>query len=974
MTPDRWQQVAGLFESALEQAPATRAAFLDSACGDDGALRSEVESLLQKVPSSAVADDLPWRVAADMFSSPGLAAGAFLGAYRIIGPLGAGGMGEVYHAYDTKLGREVALKILPEEFVHDPDRLARFTRESHVLASLNHPNIAAIYGSIDRSPSNSGTPRPEALVLELVAGPTLAERIVNGQVEADEALVIARQVAEALRAAHDSGLIHRDLKPANIKVRDDGTVKVLDFGLATRAAERSASLRAGPPGTSQAAPDPTPTRVGGIIGTAAYMSPEQAQGRVADKGSDVWAFGCVLFEMLTGQRAFPGDSVSNTIAAVLHDEPRWQALPSDLSASIHTLLRRCLERDRKRRIADASTILFLIDEAATPTVTALGQRRKWSIGTSMAWFTLTAASAAAIASAGWWLARPTLTPSQVTRFTITLPADQQFADDTRSKMAISRDGSRLAYFASGRLYAQTMSTGESHPIPGSEIAAGVANNVSFSPDGRSIAYWDSSDRHFKKISVSGGSPVMLASTFNPVGTSWDHSGILLADPMSGELVRLGSDGGKPEVLVRGQKDEILWSPQMLPDGEHVLFSVGDRTAGRFASPDAVVQSVRSGERHVVIRGGNGARFVSTGHILYFSDGGLFGVPFDERRLETAGERIPLIDDITGGFPAFDVSDNGSLIYIAGASPTGGLAMIERHGSVTSLPVKAAAYEAPRISPDGTRVAVGTAGTQANIWISDLRGTSAIRQLTLQGRNRFPVWSADGKRVAFQSDRGGDVAIWWQHADGTQPAERLTTPDAHDVHTPEAWSPRENRLLYDVARVSQHALWTLSLDDRRSSIVSDLQGSGVPIAATFSPDGQWIAYQFGSVGQDTFPSVFVRPFPLTSVTYPIAHGIHPLWSPDGKELLYSQGPSRPLAAVAVATEPVFSWGEPRSEPPAIASLEGGLWFERNIDIAPDGRLIGVAALDVSAPPDAAPTQIRVVLNWFEELRRLVPRSR
>ena len=566
----------------------------------------------------------------------------------------------------------------------------------------------------------------------------------------------------------------------------------------------------------------------------------------------------------------------------------------------------------------------------------------------MVWLTVTAASAAAIASAVWWVARPTVAPSQVTRFTITLPADQQFADDTRSMMAISRDGSRLAYFANGRLHAQTMSTGESHPIAGSEIAAGVANNLSFSPDGRWIAYWDSSDRHFKKISISGGSPVMLASTFNPVGVSWDHSGILLADPMSGELVRLGADGGKREVLVRAKEDEILWSPQMLPDREHVLFSVGDRTAGRFASPDVVVQSVRSGERHVVIRGGNAARFVSTGHILYFSDGGLFGVPFDERRLETAGERIPLIDDVIGGFPAFDVSDNGSLIYIAGASRTGGLAMIERHGSVTSLPVKAAAYEAPRISPDGTRVAVGTAGTQANIWISDLRGTSSIRQLTLEGRNRFPVWSADGKRVAFQSDRGGDVAIWWQRADGTQPAERLTTPDANDVHTPEAWSPRENTLaVRQRSRASQHALWTLSLDDRRSTIVSDVQGSGVPIAATFSPDGRWIAYQFGSVGPGRFPSVFVRPFPLTSVKYRIADGIHPLWSQDGKELLYNQGPSRPLAAVSVMTAPIFSWGDPRSEPLAIASLEGGLWFERNIDIAADGRLIGVVAPHASA---------------------------
>jgi serine/threonine protein kinase/Tol biopolymer transport system component len=983
MTPDRWQQVATLYEAAVEQPPANRAAFLTTACRDDAALRSEVESLLQQEGIS-VPDDLPGRVAADMFCRPrGLVAGAFIGAYRIIDPLGAGGMGEVYRAHDTKLDREVALKILPAEFVDDPDRLARFTRESHVLASLNHPNIAAIYGSVDSSPSDAGTPRPEALVLELVSGPTLADRIADGRLAVDEALTIARQVAEALRAAHERGVIHRDLKPANIKIRDDETVKVLDFGLATNAVAKRASLPADPHATSPASAasaTPTMTRVGGVIGTPAYMSPEQAEGRTADKGSDIWAFGCVLFEMLTGQRVFSGDSVSDTIAAVLHDEPRWQALPSDLSPSIHTLLRRCLERDRKRRIADASTILFLIDEAPMPAGLAHIVGRERSIAKSMVWLTVAAACAAAIASAGWWMARPNITPGQVTRFTITLPADQQFADDTRSMMAISRDGSRLAYFASGRLHVQTMSTGESRPIAGSEIAAGVANNLSVSPDGRWIAYWDSSDRHLKKISVSGGSPVMLASPFNPLGVRWDDSGILLADPMSGELVRLSADGGDREVLVRAKEDEIIWSPQVLPDREHVLFSVGDRTAGRSASPDVVVQSIRSGERHVVIRGGSGARFVGSGHILYFADGGLFGVPFDERRLETAGERTPLIHDVrsgsgaTGGFPAFDVSENGSLIYIAGATPKGGLAMIARHGGVTSLPVKAAMYEAPRLSPDGTQVAVGTAGTDANIWIADLRGAGSTRQLTLEGRNRFPVWSADGERVAFQSDRGGDVAIWWQHVDGTQPAERLTTPDANDTHTPEAWSPRDNRLLYDAARGSQHALWTLSLDDRGSSIVSDVQGSAVPIAATFSPDGRWIAYQFGSVGQDTFPSVFVRPFPLTSVKYRIAAGIHPLWSHDGKELLYNQGPSRPLAAVTVTTKPVFSWGEPRSESLAISSLESGLWFERNIDLAPDGRLIGVVGVDASAPQEAIPTQIRVVLNWFEDLRRLVPRNR
>jgi len=984
MTRERWQQVASLFESALELPPVRRAAFLTTACRDDVALRSEVESLLQQDSSHAVADDLPGQVAADMLSGHrSLIPGAFLDVYRIVGPLGAGGMGEVYQAHDTKLNRDVALKILHPEFVHDRDRLARFTRESHVLASLNHPNIAAIYGSVDSCSSSAGTPHLEALVLELVAGPTLADRIAHGPLATDEALVIARQVAEALRAAHDSGVIHGDLKPANIKVRDDGAVKVLDFGLATRAAECPASVRAASSersSPSSAVPGRAMTDLDRIFGTPAYMSPEQAQGRIADKGSDVWAFGCVLYEMLTGRRAFGGGDVNSTLAAVLDDEPLWQALPQNLPASIHLVVRRCLDKDRKRRITDASTILFLLDEAATPTEPAVVGRGRGGISKLMAWFVVTAASAAALSSAAWWMARPATTPGQVTRFTITLPTDQQFAADTRPLMAISRDGSQLAYSANGRLYVQPMSTGASHPIPGGEIATGVANNLSFSPDGRWIVYWDSSARTLRKINVNGGSPVTLGSTNNPLGVSWDDGGILFAEPRSGNVLRLGTDGGQPEVIVRANPDEVIVSPQMLRDGQHVLFSVGDRMAGRFATADVVVQSVGSGERRVVVRGSSSARFVATGHLLYLSGGVLFGVPFDDGRLEVTGQRIPLIDDVRSGagriagFPAFDVSENGSLIYMTGAAPTSGLAMIARNGTFTSLSVKPAPYAAPRLSPDGRHVAVGTAGPDANIWIYDLQGASSIRQLTFEGHNRFPIWSADGERVAFQSDRGGDAAIWWQRADGTQSAERLTAAGANTIHTPEAWSPREDRLLYDAARESQHGLWTMSLSDRVSSAVSNVQGSDVPLMATFSPDGRWIAYQFGSVGPDTFPSVFIRPFPATDVKYRIAAGIHPLWSPDGKELLFKQGPSRPLAAVSVMTERGFSVGEARSISLAIPSLEGDIWFERDSDMAPDGRVISVVALDGTASPEKEPAQIRVVLNWFEELQRLAPRRR
>src|SRR5512138_864481 len=359
MTPERWQQISLVYQSALDKAPAARAAFVAEACRDDSDLRREVESLLARESAHVMVDDPVDVVAAAVIgSAPGLTAGSFVGPYRVTALLGFGGMGQVYRAHDTKLQRDVALKILPESFIHDPDRLARFTREAHVLASLNHPNIGAIYGFED-----SGA--VHALVLELVEGPTLADRIARGPIRVDEALAIARQIAEALEAAHEHGIVHRDLKPANIKVRDDGTVKVLDFGLA-KLTETGGAGRAGGAGTGTVEADlqvrltqsPTITSpamvtgVGMLLGTAAYMSPEQAKGKPADKRSDIWAFGCVLYEMLTGKRAFDGEDVSDTLAAVLRAEPDWRALPIDSPPSFVTLLKRCLEKDRGRRIAD----------------------------------------------------------------------------------------------------------------------------------------------------------------------------------------------------------------------------------------------------------------------------------------------------------------------------------------------------------------------------------------------------------------------------------------------------------------------------------------------------------------------------------------------------------------------------------------------------------------------------------------------
>jgi Tol biopolymer transport system component len=899
--------------------------------------------------------------------------GSSIGPFQIVGRLGAGGMGEVYRAHDTKLNRDVALKVLPDAFAFDPDRLARFKREAQVLASLNHPHIAAIYGFEDSGSTH-------ALVLELVEGPTLADRIARGPIPLDEALPIAKQIADALEVAHEQGIIHRDLKPANIKLRPDGTVKVLDFGLA-KALEPASSLRvdvtASPTLTSPA----VMTGVGMILGTAAYMAPEQARGRAIDRRADIWAFGAVLFEMLAGRRLFEGDDVADVMASVIKSDADWSALPPNVPPPIRRLLRRCLQKDLQRRLPHIGAARLELDEGegdAELAATSLPGVRSTSRG-----FAVTASASAAVigaivAGAAVWQFKPA--PARpVTRFAHTLPEPQRFTTTNRQFITVSPDGSQLVYIANGLLYVKSMSDVEARPVRGVESLPGLANPV-FSPDGKWIAYWTLSDLTVRRIPVVGGAPVTVCrvSTFLFEGMSWDESGIVFGQ--SGGVMRVSPNGGTPEVIVPTKEGELPYGPQILPDKETVLFTLAHgTTSDRWEKAQIVVQSLKSGARKILVEGGSDARYLPTGHLVYALGGTLLAVPFNLKRLEVSGGATLVLEGVRRGLgnvtaaTQFATSANGSIVYVAGPASTSSsqdLALIDRTGTPHPLNLPSdRPYGHPRTSPDGKRVAFAVDdGREAAVWVYDLAGTSAIRRLTFGGNNRFPVWTADGQRVAFQSDREGDAAVFWQRADGAGMAERLTRPDAGASHAPESWSRDDVLSVVVSQRPSELSLSTFSLRDRKLTTLDGLRSTAV-FNSAFSPDGRWLAYVITGV-VDARGGVFVQPFPATGARYQVddeGRGIYPVWSRDGRELFFT--PPGRLIAVPVKTEKAFEPGKPVSLPRGF--LVNGTGTATNYDVTPDGRFLGV--IDATLPQLGNPTapQIQVVLNWFEELKQRVP---
>jgi eukaryotic-like serine/threonine-protein kinase len=887
-----------------------------------------------------------------------LATGSRLGPYEILAPIGAGGMGEVYRARDAKLGRDVALKVLPEAFARDAERMARFQREAKVLASLNHPNIATIHGLED-----SGS--IHALVMELVEGLTLADRIKSGPIPIDEALRIAKQICEALEYAHERGIVHRDLKPANVKVTNDDAVKVLDFGLA-KAMEGDASSVdiANSPTVSHLA-----TQAGVLLGTAAYMSPEQAKGKAVDRRADIWAFGCVLYEMLTAQMAFRGESVTDTLAAVIKEEPDWSRLPVGTPIRVRVLLQRCLQKDPKQRLRDIGDARISLDEvlAGAPESSSVGaapvSAPVWRRTIIVSLCTLLLG--AAVASLIVWNLKSSPSPRPVSRYAITLPAGQQLAGlDNGPSVALSPDGADLAYVATQggtqQIYLRAMDSLDSKPITGTEGAA----DPFFSPDGQWLGFF--ADGKLKKIPVSGGVAQILADAQVPYGASWGSRGMIAFTPTLGGLLGVSEAGGAGQPLTHLENDgEVghLW-PELLPDSKAVLFVLDPQGA-------IGVDVIGTGERRNLIQGqaGNMPRYALSGHLVYGQGDSLMAVPFDLQHLKVTGTAVPVVESVlqsTRGFAQYGVSTTGSLVYVPGGTQLSQskLVWVSRNGAEQTLGAPARDYDQPRLSPDGRRVAVDlreNGATQVGLY--DL-ARDTLARLTFEGNvNQYPVWTPDGRRIVFQSNRPGPGDMFWQMADGSGGSEPLMASDKPEV--PMSWSSDGQAFaVVELLPDSRFQVSVMRMSDRKTQ---PFLQPGYEDAPEFSPDGHWLAYVSNESGRK---EIYVQPYPGPGGKWQISTegGSEPMWNPNGRELFYRSGDNGDkMMAVDISTQPGFVAGKPRQ------LFEGKYlpdpYARANYDVSPDGQRF--LMLKPSEQTGNAPTQINVVLNWFEELKQKVP---
>jgi eukaryotic-like serine/threonine-protein kinase len=971
VTGDRWRQIEDLCHAALAQAAEARPAFVTRACADDEALKREVESLLaQERDTDGFLSASPVAGAASaLIEQPeGSLVGRHFGSYIFRALLGVGGMGEVYRAHDDTLGRDVAIKVLRPAFTADPQRRALFEREARMLATLNHPHIGAIYGETD-----VGGVR--GLVLELVEGETLAARLTRGAIPPRETLPLARQIAAALEAAHDRGIIHRDLKPSNITITADGVVKVLDFGLATLsdpAAAGSGAVQGAEVSTARISA--ATISVAEILGTAAYMAPERAKGRPADKRSDIWSFGCVLFEMLTGTPAFAGSNAADTLAAVVNAAPDWEALPVDLPPTLLVLLTKSLEKDRAQRITGISVVHFLLThEAPTGSSgdTALPRRTGRPRPRSGYAPLYAAAIVGTILAAGYIISMPRTTspPPAVSRFVVDLGTGDQFTNTGRHLIAISSDGKRIAYAANNRLYLRSLDQLEATPIRGTD-GAGIASPRSpfFSPDGQWVGFW--SDSQLKKISMFGGSAVSLCAADNPFGATWGDDGTILYSQGSGGVWRVSADGGKPENIIKVTDGQLAQGPQLLPGGRAVLVTIG-QGPGTWDQAQIVVQALDTGLRKVVMTGGTDARYTRTGHLVYGQRGTLMAVRLDARSYSVIGSVVPVEKGVSQpgvtGAVQFSVSDNGTLIFVPGTNssfPLRTLAWVDRKGVESVIPAERRAYAYPRLSPDGTRIALDVAEENRDIWVWDLARTTLTRLTSDPGIDQFPVWTPDSKCLLFGSTRANGVSnLYRQLADGTQNAERLF--ESADEHFPTAVTPDGTGAI--LAAGGQGDLMLVRFDAPRQldrltqTPFSERNG-------TVSPDGRWLAYSADDSGHH---EIYVRPFPKTGTNrwqVSTGGGLQPLWSRSGRELFF-----RTLTGILMRV--TADRGEEWSVRPPTMLLDarayvlGTMAFSRTYDVSPDdSRFLFVKPdpLDQGATP-----RMIVVQNWFEDLKRRVP---
>jgi serine/threonine-protein kinase len=859
--------------------------------------------------------------------------------------------GEVYRARDTKLDREVAIKVLPEEFVADEERLARFEREAKLLASLNHPNIAGIYGFEEAG-------GVKALALELVEGPTLAERIARGPIPVDETIAIAKQVAEALEAGHEAGVIHRDLKPANIKLREDGTVKVLDYGLAK-------ALEGETPATSdiELSQSPTLTRqgtqIGVILGTAAYMSPEQAKGKRVDKRTDVWAFGVVLFEMLTGRQLFRGDDVSSTLAKVIERDPDLSSLPAETPASVRRLIGRSLRKDRSRRTPDIASARLELDDALSGSEEASFAATAGTTRQGLWQRPLPAAAALILALAfgglAAWSLKPAL-PRSRAHLAISLP-DSRALDNREgvSALALSPDGASVVYAgrtgAATQLFVRPMHQFETTPIAGTE----GAHSPVFSPDGQWVAFFAAGK--LKKVAVAGGPVTSLADAPLGLGASWgpDGSIVYCPDQWGEGLWRVPAAGGDAEALTQPDSEagESLHAlPHHLPGGDVLLFASFKGPSPANAAVEAL--SIRTGERRVLVQGATQGRYTAPGNLVYGSSGTLLVAPFDRVKLAVLGPALPVLEGVLNssysGAAHFDFADDGTLVYM----PTDtvhderSLVAVDREGVVRSLIDARHPYEDMALSPDGRRLALTLEGPSWNIWILELaRGT--LTRLTLENDNRDPYWTPDGERVVYTSFRNGRYGIFEKSADGSGPEEQLTS--SKHLQSPESWTPDGRALAFTQWSPETHTdIWVMPRGaDAASESQLIVATNFLEAVATFSPDGRWISYESAESGR---LEVYVQPYqgPGGRVQVSTNGGDTAVWARDGRELFYRNGDE--MMVVPIETEPSFTAGTPRV-------LFRGRYLNtgRDYDVSPDGDRFYM--IQESAPA----TEIRVIQNWM-----------
>jgi len=970
--PERRWRIEELCDAVLDHDAPDRATFLAAACAGDGTLRREVEALLAHATRAegflaAPLGAMAMRVLADKPEAS--LVGRQIGPYTMLSLLGSGGMGDVYRARDTTLGRDVAIKVVPHVFLSDPERLARFEREARVLATLNHPHIGAIYGleKADAS-ADSGQPAVRALVLELVEGATLGERLAVGPLPIQEALTIAHQIADALEAAHEKGIVHRDLKPGNVKITPDGTVKVLDFGLAKVAVDDGAA-----PDRSQS-PAQTGTRDGVILGTAAYMSPEQARGLAVDKRTDIWAFGCVLYEMLTGRQALAGETVSDTIAAILEREPDWTALPDPTPAAVRRLLQRCLEKDSRHRVRDIGDARIELDDAlagrATGVPVAPRARRE-----RMAWISLAAVTLAAVlgAGSGLYLQRAPA-DTRAYRSSILPPAGENVP--TRG-FAVSPDGRRLTFVGENGgaigLWVQSLDGLVAQPLAGTEGAA----SPFWSSDSRFIGFFVGGK--IKRVDSTGGPPVTLTDSVPNPGATWNRDGtIVFASFRTGSpLRRVSASGGaaSPVTTLNAENGETRhWFPFFLPDGRHFLyFAVGSKAGGPNSPNGIYVAALDSNERKLLVPGGSTAKY-ALGYLLFLREQTLMAQPFDVERLDLTGDAVPIAERVmTGGASgmagSFSVSETGVLAYQTGPADTGGqagapthLVWFDRSGKQIGTLGDQARYGNLELTRDGGRVAVSLfdrARRGRDIWLFDIARDLRTHFTFDPSEELTSVWSPDASRVVFNANRKGHWDLYQKASSGAGTEEELLADSVDKV--PFDWSPDGRFILFGVGAFQAGTdLWVLPLfGDRKAFPV--LQTPFTEVPGRFSPDGRWIAYASNESGRG---EVYVASFPGPGGKWQVstAGGSWPRWRSDAKEIFYLAPDKKLMSAAVNGAGSAFEVGAVRPLFDTRALTIGNTGFM--YDVSPDGQRFLVNTL----AEQAAPAPITLVVNWRALLNR------